>query len=262
MKPIITINYLLLMISLFLSPMLQASDTAKEKRWADQIVDDIMVGEAEWLNAGAHKFLGIYTKNTTSKTLGGVIVLHGIGIHPNWMDVVQPLRSDLPDQGWHTIAVQMPILKNEAKSEDYVPLFPEVMPRINAAIAFMKSKGIKNIVVVGHSLGSSMGAYFMAQNKDDSVKALVAVSVSGTKDNEPWYLHSLKKIKSPVLDIYGSDDLPEVLSATLNKAATAKAAGNAHYDQFMVKDADHFFKGKNRGLVKHVADWIKKFAQK
>jgi len=40
----------LLAISLFtLSCTLHASDLAKEKRWAEQVVDAIMDGEAVWL---------------------------------------------------------------------------------------------------------------------------------------------------------------------------------------------------------------------
>ncbi|NOY66990.1 MAG: DUF3530 family protein [Gammaproteobacteria bacterium] len=247
---------------LFISFNLMASDFAKEKRWADQIVDDLMVGEAQWLSAEGKKFLGIYTKNTTDKVSGGVIVLHGLGIHPNWVDVVQPLRSDLPDEGWQTIALQMPVLRNEAEYKEYVPLFSGVPPRVKAAISFLKSKGVKNIIIVGHSLGSTMGAYFMSLNKDPSVKAFVAVGVSGAINEVPWYLNSLAKIKVPVLDIYGSDDLPQVLTATEKKAAVARAAGNKNYDQIMVEGADHFFKGKSDELVKQVASWIKRFAEK
>jgi len=262
MKVILNSKFIVILLSVLCSLNIMASDFAKEKRWADQIVDDLMVGEAEWLNLGSKKFLGIYTPNSTKKSLGGVIVLHGIGIHPNWADVVQPIRSDLPDLGWHTIAIQMPILKNEAKSEDYVPHFNGINPRLEAAIAFLKSKGVKNIIIVGHSLGSTMGAYFMASNKDTSVKAFVAISVSATSKKAPWYLSTLPKIKSPVLEIYGSDDLPEVMSSITDNASLAKSSGVKDYRQIKVDEADHFFKGKNDELVKQIAGWIKTYAEK
>ena len=86
-----------------------ASDTAKEKRWADQVVDSIMVGDAEWLKVGKSKILSIYTENTTEKAIGGAIVLHGSGVHPNWDQVVRPLRSQLPDYGWSTLSLQLPV---------------------------------------------------------------------------------------------------------------------------------------------------------
>jgi len=262
MKIIFNSKFIVILLSLFCSFNIIASDFAKEKRWADQIVDDLMVGEAEWLNLGSKKFLSIYTPNSTKKSLGGVIVLHGIGIHPNWTDVVQPIRSDLPDLGWHTLAIQMPILKNEAKSEDYVPHFSGIKPRLDAAIGFLKSQGVKNIIIVGHSLGSKMGAYFMATNKDDSVKAFIAISVSAASNKAPWYLSTLPKIKSPVLEIYGSDDLPEVINTLSDKANLANSSGIKGYKQIKIDGADHFFKGKNDELIKQIAGWIKSYAEK
>ena len=69
-----------------LSGTVIASDKAKEKRWADQIVDAIMVGEAQWLELKDHKILGIYTEATTAKVSGAALVLHGSGVHHNSVD--------------------------------------------------------------------------------------------------------------------------------------------------------------------------------
>ncbi len=41
----------------------QPSDYAREKRWADEIVPQLVVGEPGWLEAPrTEKFLGIYTE--------------------------------------------------------------------------------------------------------------------------------------------------------------------------------------------------------
>ncbi len=44
------------------------------------------------------------------------LLAHGIGIHPNWEQVIQPLRVALSEQGWNTLSIQMPVLANEAKA--------------------------------------------------------------------------------------------------------------------------------------------------
>ncbi len=240
-----------------------ASDTAKEKRWADQIADSIMVGDAEWLKAGKNKIFSIYTENTTEKAIGGAIILHGSGVHPNWDQVIRPLRSQLPDHGWSTLSVQLPVLSNEAEYKDYIPLFKEVTPRINAAVKFFKSKGVQNIVIIGHSLGSGMAGYYMANNPDSSIRALVAVGVSGVmykSDTKVGYLESLKKITVPILDIYGSNDLEQVLKGEKDKAATARKAGNKNYTQVKITGANHFFDNKDDVLVKRVRGWLAKNA--
>ena len=248
------------LISLFSLPAL-ASDTAKEKRWADQVVDSIMVGDAEWLTVGKQKVLSLYTEQTTDKPKGAAIVIHGIGVHPNWDQIIRPVRSQLPDYGWPTLSVQMPILPNDAKQEEYAALFDEVAPRINAAVKFLKDKGIKNIVIVAHSLGSAMAAYYLREKPDSSVKALVAIGATGShfKDEDKNYLKSLTTIKVPVMDIFGAIDLPEVMETAEKKVAVARKAGNKRYQQIKVEGADHFFNGKQDVLVKHIHDWIKKY---
>ena len=44
------------------SPAAYASDLDKEKRWSEQIVDALLVGEAVQLDADGTSFLGIYTE--------------------------------------------------------------------------------------------------------------------------------------------------------------------------------------------------------
>ena len=236
-----------------------ASDTAKEKRWSDQIVDSLMVGDAQWLTANDQKFLAIYAEHTTAKAQGAAIVIHGSGVHPNWPDVVYPLRTQLPDHGWQTLSIQMPILANDANYKEYAPLFVEIAPRINAAIAFLRSKGISNIVIVAHSLGSTMSGYYLAKNPNSGVKAFVAVGVPGIlfDDNERDFLQSLKTINIPVLDIFGSRDLDGVLASADQKAKVARKAGNKHYNQLKVDGANHFFVDKQDDLVKRVRGWLK-----
>lgn len=235
-----------------------ASDAAKEKRWADEVVDSIMVGDAEWLKVDKSKILSIYTESTAEKTLGGIIVLHGSGVHPNWDQVIRPLRSQLPDHGWSTLSLQLPVLPNSAEYKDYIPLFKEVAPRINAGVTFLKSKGILNIVIVAHSLGAAMSAHYMANKPDPAIRAFVAVGAPGNlyKNDKVGYLTSLKTIKVPVLDIFGSNDLTSVLASEKSKAQVARKAGNKNYTQMKIIGANHFFDNKNEVLVKRVRGWL------
>ena len=248
-------------LSLFLTTV-SASDSAKEKRWADQIVDSIMVGDAEWLKAGNTKILSIYTENNTEKAIGGAIVLHGSGVRPNWDQVIRPLRSQLPDHGWSTLSIQLPVLGNEAEYKEYIPLFKDVAPRIKAGVAFLKSKGIQNVVIIAHSLGASMAAHYMANKPDPAIRAFVAIGVSGNmhKEDKVGYLTSLKTIKVPVLDIFGSNDLTAVVKSEKIKADTARKAGNKNYTQLKITGANHFFDNKDDVLVKRVRGWLLKNA--
>ncbi|MGM0678840.1 MAG: hypothetical protein ACQESY_03120 [Pseudomonadota bacterium] len=77
-----------LSIALFISLALAgapvaASDKAKEQRWADQIVDSLMVGEALWLEPGGEPMLALATEHTTEEARGAAIVVHGSRICPS-----------------------------------------------------------------------------------------------------------------------------------------------------------------------------------
>lgn len=93
-------------------------DYAREKKWADEIVPGLVVGDAVYLQTprSPHKFLTLYTPVADAMT--AAIVVHGSGIHPDW-GLVGTLRTVLADRGITTLSIQMPILAADAKSEAY-----------------------------------------------------------------------------------------------------------------------------------------------
>ncbi len=238
-----------------------ASDLDKEKRWAEQISNSIMTGEAQWLTANKLKFMAIYTPSETKKVLGGVILAHGLGVHPNWNDVILPLRSELPNYGWATLSIQMPILTNDAQLKDYIPLFDEVPARFDAAVQFLNNKNINNIVIVAHSLGSVMSVYYLSQKPKKPIQALVAIGMSSLKfDDKLNAVKSLSQLKLPILDLYGSRDLELVIKSATARARAAKRAENRNYSQTEVIGADHFFTQMDKPLISKVRSWLAKHA--
>lgn len=232
-----------------------ASDKAKEKRWEAQITDALMDGEAIKLSDGKEAFLAL-DMPAEEKSEIGVLVMHGIGIHPDWPQVVSPLRVGLSEAGWHTLSLQMPILGNEAKGEDYAPLMDEVGPRIEAGMQHLKKAGAKKVVLVSHSLGAQMTSYYLANRtvdeKDKNITPVVAYVAVGMS---PRNSELLKKINVPVFDIYGSDDLEGVVKSAEDRAKASST--NKRYKQEKVEGANHFFDDKDDVLVEKVTQFIK-----
>jgi len=254
------ISLFIMLLGLNSTPLL-GSDIAKEKRWADQIVDSILVGDAVWLKAGNHKFLSIYTENDTDNAKGAILLLHGSGVHPNWPDVIQPLRSELPSYGWATLSIQMPILANDAKYPEYAPLIKDVPARINAALNYLKSQRYQNIIIVAHSLGTNMANSYLA-SQASNVRAYVAIGM-GVFNDGPDELNNekyLAKINLPLLDLYGSQDLDTVLSSVKQRRHAARKADNNNYRQIEVTGSNHFFNGQEEELVRQVKSWLSKHA--
>ncbi len=239
-----------------------ASDREKESRWADQTVEFLVVGEAVWLQGHDGKFLGLYTEAAATPAKGAAIIMHGLGAHPDWQDVVAPLRVGLPEKGWTTLSIQMPILANDAEVGQYAPLFAEVPARIDAARRYLQGRGYHNIVLVAHSLGTAMTTSYLAGNPAsiEDVKAFVAVGMRGRLGSDPR-MHTtafLERIQLPMLDLYGSQDEDAVKSASVRLAA-GKTKGT--YEQTEIPEADHFFRGKSDRLVEIVSAWLDHFAR-
>jgi alpha-beta hydrolase superfamily lysophospholipase len=208
----------------------QASDIAREKRWADQIVDFLAGGEPQWLEVDGRQFFSIYTPAVTNSSGGAVILLHGIGEQPDWPQVIQPLRTQLPKKNWATLSLQVPVLGNDIEQEEYVPLFKEVPARIKAGLDFLSQKGINNIVLVGHSLGTSIASNYLVEHSDPRIKAFVGIGIYGMPQ-PTWYraldnTQTLIKINIPVLDIYGSQSIKPILNSVDRRAYVVSHLGD------------------------------------
>jgi pimeloyl-ACP methyl ester carboxylesterase len=234
-----------------------ASDLLREQRYALEIRDGLVVGKAISLKAGEQEFLAIHGESDTSKIKGGVILLHGMGANPAWSVVVQPLRMGLTEHGWETLSLQMPVAPRGAEPWAYTPLIPEAAPRIAAAIKYLQQRKLQKIVLVGHSMGARMGLETLAAGVPNGVIAFVAVGIPTSQDDpDAGTLGALKKLKLPMLDIYGSRDLPSVLTTVKARKIAARQAGNAGYRQVEILGADHYFRGMDEALMARVNAWM------
>ena len=221
------------------------ADYAREQRWADEITPAILVGDPVQLALPAgRKFLGIYAPN--SKARAGVVLVHGLGMHPDW-GPVHPLRSQLSEQGYATLSVQMPVLAAGIPGEQYPPLFPEAAARIAVAVQYLRNKGHGKIAIISHSYGARMTNVLLNQPNAPVINAWVAIGIMGEYTKPATF-------KAPVLDLYGEKDFPGVLELAAGRAAAIRnIRGSA---QVSVNGADHFFTGMDNELVRNVKPFL------
>jgi triacylglycerol esterase/lipase EstA (alpha/beta hydrolase family) len=219
------------------------ADYAREKKWADEVVPGLVVGDPVYLQTprGHHKFLTLFTP--VAGTDKAVIVVHGMGIHPDW-GMVGTLRTELADRGFTTLSIQMPILAADAKAEAYPSTFAEAAERIGEAVAFLKAKGYTKLAIVSHSMGARMSRAYLAGKPDTAVKSWVSLGIS---------YDDYAGIKLPVLDLYGDNDLPPVLDKAQKRKGSLKSAGSK---QVVIPHTDHFYSGHEAEMVAAVADFL------
>jgi pimeloyl-ACP methyl ester carboxylesterase len=88
------------------------------------------------------------------------------------------------------------------------------------------------------------------------VAGFVAIGMAAfAEDPRMDSINSLKKIRVPVLDLYGTEDLDNILSSASDRAAAAKESGNKNYTQVVIA-GNHFFDENEDALIATVAEWL------
>lgn len=252
----------------------------------------IKIGKPVWIQSGEDKIFAIYTQETHGATQGGIILIHDLGHHPDWPDVIAPLRKRLPELGWSTLSLQMPVLGKNTNLKEYGTVFDKVPAYIKAAIEYLRTQNIGNVVIIGHGLGAAMGATYLAEAGDRSksgVAGFIGISMSapGNVDKRMHTPSLLEKITVPVFDIYGELDEASVLHSVEERAHAAKRAGilaykqqsgnglkdapvartslkqkagSIAYRQIKIPGADHNFSAQITILTKRIRGWLKRHA--
>ena len=232
------------MLCSFCSAVL-AMDYEREKRWSDQILPAILIGEPVWLKQkNGHEFLALYTE--AEKPRGAAIVGHGRGWNPDF-ELYGTLRVKLAEAGYTTLSIQLPVLGPGAKVGDYIPTYADGAERYELAAKFLREKGYRNVAIVSHSLGATMANQYLIKADETTVKAWVFVGIING-------LEEMFRIKIPVLDVFGSKDWEITqVGAYERKRQIDKVPGS---QQVIVPDALHFFEGKEDELVKVIVIFL------
>jgi len=253
----ITINLIVGLILVIIYSPLYASDLAKEKRLREQVEDYVMEGNVIILKDGSREYLSIYMLSDKTPAKGSVIILHGRGFHPNWPELVYPLRTGLTEYGWNTLSIQMPVLSNDSTFYDYLEILPESHPRINAAIEFLNQEKVRNIILLAHSCGVYMGFDWLHKHPGSEIDAFIGIGMGSTDVGQPMLQpFSLEDIKIPVLDIRGDNDYPSVQNNAPRRWQRIKQAGNPKSQQRVVENAEHYFTDRNDALLEEVVEWL------
>jgi len=221
-----------------------AIDYFREGRWLQEVVPALVVGDAVYLATPARpKVLAILTE-PAAPTKGGVVVLHGAGVHPDW-GLIGALRTNLADAGFTTLAVQMPVLAADATRADYDVTLPEAGDRVAAAIAYLRSHGVAKVAIVAHSMGATMADAYLARSDALPIDAWVPVGMLVAFAAPP---------KEPVLDVVAANDFDEVkVAAPIRKP---KLPRDGCSREVTISATDHYFANAPKELAAVVAAFL------
>jgi alpha/beta superfamily hydrolase len=223
-----------------------AIDYFREGRWLHEVVPALVVGDAVYLATPARpKVLAILTE-PTGPTKGGVIVLHGLGVHPDW-GLIGGLRTNLADAGFTTLSVQMPVLAADAPRADYRVTLPEAGDRIAAAIGYLRSRGVAKIAIVAHSMGATMADAYLARPDALAIDAWAPVGMLVAFTVPP---------KEPVLDVVAENDLDEVKLAAPSRKPKLPQDGCSR--EAAIAGTDHYFGNAQKALAAVITAFLER----
>jgi alpha-beta hydrolase superfamily lysophospholipase len=230
-----------------------AQDYGREKRWADEIVPGLVVGDAVYVQQTRgkdpqHKFLALWAPVPNAKT--AIVLVHGVGVHPDH-GIIGALRVKLNDAGYSTLAIQMPVQASDAKLEDYYPaVFAEAAERIAASARWLQANGPRQIVLLSHSMGAWMANEYLINADETPFAAWVCMGITGR-------ITSPSSIRLPTLDLYGENDL-DVAKRAAPLRRLMQIVMPSGTEQQMIPGADHYYNAKENEAAAAIAQFLKK----
>jgi len=251
----VTIRTLAWLCLLLYAMPASAGDRQRESDYARAIEQTLTQGQLVWLKAGDYTFAGLFTEAEKADNTDSAIVLHDSGDYPDQRPLIHGLRTILPQHGWSTLSIQMPLREVGANRDDYFALFDEADSRIRAAVEYLRAKGAKHIALVGYGTGAAMAAYALSLNPD-GLFALAAISLPLTDSSVPQAQTGefIKNIALPVLDIYAEFDLPEVADTARKRRMLGK--DNPVFRQVKINGESHTFQHDPGLLIKRIYSWL------
>ena len=233
-----------------------------EKQISENLSENSKATEVLWLGAKENKFLALYTRQTSDVAHGAAIILHTMGAHAEWPQIISPIRTLLPEQGWTSLSIQLPVIAPVNQIEDYGKTVKQAAERIKSAVRYLRERKFLNIVIIGHGFGAVSALAYLKKAEKQKIVALVAIGLQDYAFVKPSIdlLKLIEKSKIPILDIYGSRDFKKVIDQAPDRWLAAKKGNNQQYTQIEIEGADHYLNKMEDVLVKSIRGWLDKAA--
>lgn len=237
-----------------------ALNQSEELRVSRQLDTPALQGEAIWLKADSGQFLSLSSPAVGAERIGGVILMHDAGAHADWHAVIGPLRAFLPKRGWDLLSLQMPLLTNP---DSKIPerFWQETRSRIQAAVGHLTAQQKSNLVLIGHGLGAQAALDYLSIQPSPQIRALVAIGLPLDGGSADKFTSAMEGLTGPMLDIFGSQDRPEVTDSAERRKSAGRRNPQGDYRQDRVIGADHDFSGLESSLQRRIDAWLKRVVQ-
>ena len=234
-----------------------AGDGEREQQLAEQLRESVAQGEPVNLSTETGEFLALHDAAIGALPRQALLLVHNMGGHPDWPEVIAPLRTGVKAPAWGTLSLQMPLLPPASLADDYGGTVAEAVQRIASGVAFLREHDYSCVVLAGYGFGASQALVYLARHQAADGLVLVGILARDFLQPSLDVPSLLQRTHVPVLDIYGQHDFPRVIDQAHDRRTAVAAIEAVNYEQRVIEGADHYFTDHNRQLVDSVVEWLK-----
>lgn len=258
--------YRLLLISLLSTSAAGAANPAREQVVASELIERIDQQGVVWLRSNGTDFLALSAKAPAAEERGGVILLHDIGDHPDWPEIISPLRNGLPEKGWSTLSIQLPLRSRdvEINARNQQKIIDQTQARIAAAVEYFTHTGIYNIAFIGHGLGATAISRFLSNDLPLHhavyIKAFIAIRFRAHEQLPTAYLPQAllqSSVPLPIFELLGTRESSTIQQQAEQRKTVATQTQHPHFRQTMLSSANNNFWRADALLLSRVSGWLK-----
>ncbi|MFZ9297236.1 MAG: alpha/beta hydrolase [Hylemonella sp.] len=124
----------------------------------------------------------------------GVILMHGKNGHPKFPGLVAVAQA-LTDAGYVVASPVMPWSRDRQYDADY----PQALAQLDDLVADLKNKGVRKIILAGHSFGANAALAYASRR--DGVSGIALMAPGHSPDiQESFFAASVKRAKTMLID--------------------------------------------------------------
>jgi hypothetical protein len=236
-----------------------AADRAAENRLTSSLLQAKHIdGEVLEIGDPAAPVVGIFRRQILPEARGGAVLLHDSHSNADDTEIVRPLRLGLPDNGWSTLSLQLPIAYSGDRRPPDAQQRQEITRRLALGIDHFKTEAVNNIVVitVGDSAGAAIEA--LTAQSEKTLRALLLIGSTAGLNAEDETLKSLTQLKIPVVDVVAQFDR-STLEAAQRRRDLARETGQP-YRQIVITAARPGYPATTGLLLSRISAWLAKHA--
>lgn len=232
--------------------------------------------ELTTLNTNGEEFLGLWLPQRTRTPQGAALILPGDQEHGQWPLNVAPLRENLPDYGWSTLAIALPDIpvqylartgpatetptepqpdpqsaaKTNSETEQYSA---QMLKRIDAAVNYLQNQGQLNLVIIANGHNAHWAAQWFAQKNiganNEKGMALALIDAQDDAYAPQSLLQLLPSFSFPILDLVYANT-PNQALLQRQRAGAMRQAKRDDYQQLSLS-------AWNDEALRRIRGWLK-----